>query len=79
MVDQKKETKIEETKFTESLTKYESLDAKFIEYKKCLKNCVSLFNEKCYEDTCDGYSGLQNKTTTGKTCQAWDSQVPHQH
>jgi len=35
--------------------------------------------EKCSGTKCAGYRGTQAKTTSGRTCQAWDQQTPHKH
>ena len=39
----------------------------------------NICNEKLTGIKGSGYRGCQNKTRSGKTCQKWDSQVPHKH
>ena len=43
---------------------------------------ISLFSDpSCYDaiDNGIGYEGVANETVSGKACQPWDSQLPHQH
>lgn len=43
-------------------------------------NCENSNNnevEKCSGKGCSEYRGTQNKTINGKTCQAWDTKIPH--
>ena len=35
--------------------------------------------EYCSGTNCTGYRGTKTKTTTGKTCQAWNTQTPNSH
>ena len=35
--------------------------------------------EKCEENDCSDYRGYQRETYSGKTCQAWNTQEPHEH
>ena len=37
-----------------------------------------VFPADCFTGLGRGYSGTMNVTRTGKTCQAWDVQAPHQ-
>ena len=41
------------------------------------QQCSWRYSDKCRYDT--AYAGKQNRTITGKTCQAWSSQTPHSH
>ena len=35
--------------------------------------------EECSGPNCSGYRGRQDITISGRTCQAWNQQTPHQH
>ncbi|KAL4226478.1 hypothetical protein ACF0H5_014461 [Mactra antiquata] len=54
-----------------------------IRWEACpVKNCSYKFeDDECYDDDLlsMNYTGIINVTRTGKDCQRWDTQIPHNH